>query len=346
MADSLDARKWRVLRAVIRDYIRTGLPVGSERLTRKYRLDLSSATVRNTMACLEEMGYLEQPHVSSGRSPTDRAFRYYVDALMDPKPLDRNVQKLIRDRFQEAVQDVGGIMRETSRILSGISHCAGVVSFPRISQTVFERIDFYRLDEDHVLIVLISQTGVLYHRILRALPGVSQEELRRAADYLNRRIRGLSLAAARQRILEQMEKDRVRYRRILEKFWNAGVWNLEGERTEVYIDGQSNILDYPEFSEDVKKMKGLLRAFEQKEALLQLLNQAVEGEGTRIYIGQETQWDDMAECSLIMSNYCRDGVPLGALGIIGPKRMDYSWVIPLVEFAAKAVGERLEKIGG
>ena len=331
---------------MIRDYILSGLPVGSEKITRKYRLNLSPATVRNIMASLERMGYLEQPHVSSGRIPTDRAFRHYVDALIDPKPLDRNVQKFILDRFQYAVLDVGEIMQETSRILSRVSHCAGVVSYPRISETVFDRIEFYRVDPERVLIVLISQTGLLYHRILEEVPGVSQQELKQAADYLNGRIRGLTLSEARKRIMEQMEKDRVQVRRILERFWNASAWDLERERTEVYIDGQNNILDYPEFSEDVRKMRGLLRAFEKKEVLLQLLKKATEGEGTRVYIGQESQWDEMAGCSLIMSNYCRGGVSLGTLGIIGPKRMDYSWVIPLVEFAAKAVGEKLEQIGG
>jgi heat-inducible transcriptional repressor len=143
-----------------------------------------------------------------------------------------------------------------------------------------------------------------------------------------------------------MEKEKVEYREIVKRLWNASAWAVVPGRAEVYIDGQSNILDYPEFAEDVRKMQTLLRAFEEKGILLQLLTKAMERGGVRVYIGHESQCDEMAECSLIVSNYCRGGVPLGTLGIIGPKRMDYSRVIPLVEFAAKAVGEKLEQIGG
>lgn len=346
MADQLDARKWQVLRAVTRDYILTALPVGSEKITKKYRLNLSPATVRNIMASLEEKGYLEQPHVSSGRIPTDRAFRCYVDALKDPKPLRRDLKELIMTRFPYAVQDVGEVMQETSRILSRVSHYTSVVSAPRFLQTVFERIDLFRLDSSRVLIVLFSPAGVLYHRIIEGLMDFSKQDLEQAADYLNRHIRGLSLSEAREKILKQMESEKEKYRQILDRIWNVSEWILEEDRTEVYIDGQSNILDYPEFSVDIRKMKTLLRALEEKGMLLQLLDKVMEGKGIKVYIGTESQWDEMADCSLIMSNYYQGGVPLGTLGIIGPKRMDYSRVIPLVEFAAQVVGEKLEKMGG
>ena len=334
------------MRAVIRDYILTALPVGSEKITKKYRLNLSPATVRNIMASLEERGYLEQPHVSSGRIPTDQAFRCYVDALRDPKPLRRDVKELIVTRFQDAVLDVGEVMQEASRILSRVSRYTSVISAPRFLHTVFERIDLFRLDSSRVLMVLISPSGVLYHRIVDGVRDLSKEDLAKATLYLNRHISGLSLSDARKRIMEQMESEKERYHRILERIWDAGEWILETDRTDVYIDGQSNILDYPEFSEDIRKMKTLLRALEEKEMLLQLLGKAMEGEGIQVYIGTESQWDEMADCSLIMSNYYQGGVPLGTLGIIGPKRMDYSRVIPLVEFAAKVLGQKLEEMGG
>ena len=344
MMPPLDARKWQVLRAVIREYIVSGLPVASGKITRKYRLNLSPATVRTTMALLEQEGYLEQPHVSAGRIPSDLAFRYYVDVLTDLKPLAQDVQRLILGRFQDAVQDVGEIMQETSRLLSRVSRCAGVVSAPSISHIVFDAIDFHPLEGSRVLVILVSQAGLLYHRIIDGIHGATRKELEQAAGYLNRHIRGRSLAEAREWIMKQLEQEKSEYREILKRFWNVGTWAIDPGRAEVYIDGQSNILDYPEFADDARKMKALLRAFEQKEILLQLLNKAADGGGIRIYIGHESQCDEMSECAFIVSNYCRGGIPLGSLGIIGPKRMDYSRVIPLVQFAAKAVGEKLGRI--
>ena len=211
MVGRLDERKWLVLRAAIRDYILTALPVGSEKLTRRYKLNLSPATVRNILASLEEEGLLDQPHVSSGRIPTDRAFRAYVDALMDPQPVHRDIREFIVNRYQDVFRDVGEIMQETSRILSRTSRYAGIVSAPNMSQVVFERLDLFRLEDARILIVLISTLGVLYQGVIDGIPGLSKRDLARAADYLNRHLKGRSLLEARHRILEQMksEKDHI-----------------------------------------------------------------------------------------------------------------------------------------
>ena len=346
MLERLEARTQQVLRAVIRDYVLRAQPVGSGKITKKYRLDMSPATVRSIMACLEDLGFLEQPHPSSGRVPTDSGFRYYVDALMEPKPLHRDEKAFILHRVQDAPHDVGVIMQETSRALSYISHYTSLVSSPRISQTVFERIDLIRLDRSRILMVLVSPTGVVYNRIIGDVRGLSQRDLDHATEYLNRHIRGLPLEEAKEKILEQMEVEKDQYDRILSRVWNSSRSVLEAERADVYIDGQSNILDYPEFSEDLQKMKSLLRAFEEKEIMLQLLDMAMEGLGIQVYIGGENQMEEMADCSLIATTYHQRGVPMGTLGLIGPKRMDNSRMIPLVDFTAKAVGAKLEEMEG
>ena len=346
MLERLEARTQQVLRAVIRDYILRAQPVGSGKITKKYRLDMSPATVRSIMACLEDLGFLEQPHPSSGRVPTDSGFRYYVDALMEPKPLHRDEKEFILNRVQDAPHDVGVIMQETSRALSYISHYTSLVSSPRISQTVFERIDLIRLDRSRILMVLVSPTGVVYNRIIGDVRGLSQKDLDHATEYLNRHIKGLPLEEAKEKIVEQMEAEKDQYDRILSRVWNSSRRVLEAEQADVYIDGQSNILDYPEFSEDLQKMKSLLRAFEEKEIMLQLLDMALEGLGIQVYIGGENQVEEMADCSLIATTYHQRGVPLGTLGLIGPKRMDYSRMIPLVDFTAKAVGAKLEEMEG
>jgi len=344
MLEPLDEKKWKVLRAVIRDYILTAVPVGSERITKKYRLNLSPATVRNIMGCLEELGLLEQPHVSSGRVPTDLGFRYYVDDIMDPRPLRRDVKQFILSRYQAGCRNVSEIMQETSRILSGISRYTGIVSAPRLSQAVLERIDLIRMDEARIVVVLISHTGVLYNRVIEEREGLSQEELNRIACDLNPQVRGKTLLQVRDRLHRQMKSQQIQLNRILERLIHAAVRSRETDRTEVYIDGQSNIFDYPEFTEDVRKMKTLFGAFEEKEMLLRVLDKAMEGEGIQVYIGLESPLDEMSDCSLIFSRYYRGDIPLGTLGVIGPKRMDYSRVIPLVEFAAKAVGQKLEQL--
>ncbi len=347
MTDRREGRIQQVLRAVVRDYIRRAQPVGSGKIARRYRLDISPATVRNIMACLEELGFLVQPHPSAGRIPTDLGFRYYVDVLMDPKPLAREEKEFILQRVRRSARDVGEVMQETSRVLSQISRYTSVVSSPRFSRTIFERIELIRIDCSRILMVLVSPAGVVYNRIISGLRGPGQEDLDRAGDYLNRHIRGLPLPEAKKRILEQMEAEKDQVDRILYKVWDSSRRALETEAGErIYIDGQSNILDYPEFAEDIEKMKSLLRAFEEKEIIVHLLDMAMEGEGIQVYIGSENQVEEMEDCSLIATTYYQRGVPLGTVGLIGPKRMDYSRVIPLVDFTAKAVGARLEELGG
>ncbi len=346
MIEHLEGRDQQVLQAVIRDYIQRAQPVGSGKITKKYRLDISPATVRNIMACLEDLGFLKQPHASSGRIPTDLGFRYYVDALMNPKPLHREEKEFILKRYQDAARDIGGIMQETSRLLSQISRYTGVVSSPRLSQIIFEQIELILLDTSRILMVLISNSGMVFNRVLRTDQGLSQKELTSAANYLNNLIKGLSLTKAKKKIMEQVETEKFQYHQILQRIWNSRWLMLDTVQTEVYIDGQSNILDYPEFYEDIEKLKFLLKTFEEKEIILQLLDMAMEGVGIQVYIGAENQLGEMSDCSLIASTYYRNGVPLGTLGLIGPKRMDYSRVIPLVEFTAKAVGSKLEEISG
>jgi heat-inducible transcriptional repressor len=342
MPERLEARTQQVLRAVVREYVLRAQPVGSGKITKKYRLDMSPATVRSIMASLEDLGLLEQPHPSSGRIPTDSGFRYYVNTLRDHKPLHREEKEYILNRVHEAPPDVGVIMQETSRVLSHLSRYTSLVSSPRISQTVFERMDLIRLDRTRILMVLVSPTGVVYNRIIGDAGGLSQRDLDRASEYLNRHIKGLPLAEAKEKIKEQMEAERNQYHRILSRVWNSSRRVLEAEQADIYIDGQSNILDYPEFSDDLRKMKSLLRAFEEKEIMIQLLEMAMEGVGIQVYIGGENPVEEMADCSLIAATYHQRGVPLGTLGVIGPKRMDYARMIPLVDFTAKAVGARLE----
>lgn len=345
MLERLSEKTHRVLYSVVRDYIRTAHPVGSVRVARKYRLGMSPATVRNILADLEEMGFLEQPYTSSGRVPTDRAFRYYVDKALETRPLKRSDREMIQEAYQFVAPDVSEILQETSRILSQVSRYPSVVSAPRVSHHIFEKIDLVRLDGSRILMILISQGGVIHNRILAVETQWSQKELSRAAEYLSNLMKGMTLSEVKKKILEDLRLEKDQYERILYRIFNGGRKFLEEDAADVYIDGQSHILQYPEFSEDIEKLKGLWEAFEEKHLLLQLLDKAMEVEGTRVYIGAENEVGSMEACSLVATTYCRSGTPLGTIGVIGPKRMDYSRVIPIVQYTARVVGNKLQEIG-
>lgn len=345
MLERLSEKTHRVLCSVVRDYIQTAHPVGSVRVTRKYRLGMSPATVRNILADLEEMGFLEQPYTSSGRVPTDRAFRYYVDMALEARPLKRSEREMILEAYQFVAPDVSEILQETSRILSQVSRYPSVVSAPRVSHHIFERIDLVRLDGSRILMILISQGGVVHNRILWSETQWSQKELSRAAEYLSNLMKGMTLSEVKKKILEELRLEKDQYERILYRIFNGGRKFLDEDAADVYIDGQSHILQYPEFSEDIEKLKGLWEAFEEKHLLLHLLDKAMEVEGTRVYIGAENEVGSMEACSLVATPYCRDGMPLGTIGVIGPKRMDYSRVIPIVQYTARVVGNKLQEIG-
>ncbi|MEW6442879.1 MAG: heat-inducible transcriptional repressor HrcA [bacterium] len=345
MEGRLADRAHKVLCAVVRDYIQTAYPVGSLRISKKYRLEMSSATVRNIFGDLEERGFLGQPYSSSGRVPTDRAFRYYVDCFLESRPPRRADRDLIRERVQGATTDVGEILHQTTRVLSQLSRYPSVVSGPRLFHHLFKRIDLIRLDGSRILMVLSSQGSTVHTRIIEEGISLTQKDLSRLAEQLSALLRGLSLREAKNKVLEELEAEKDQVDRILQRVFHGGRNDPEERLAQIYIEGQSQILAYPEFAEDMEKLKNFWNALEEKKILLQLLDKAMEVEGIQVYIGAENELDSMAACSFVASSYCRDGVPLGTIGVIGPKRMDYSRVIPLVEYTARLVGSKLQEIG-
>ncbi len=338
----LNRRAWRILEAVVKDYIETALPVGSSRIAKKYRLDMSPASVRHVMAHLEEVGLLEQPYASAGRVPTDLGLRYYVDMLVEPRPMTRTQKELIKKNYQASGQDVGGIIRDTSRLLARLTKYTSVVMAHSLAHITFKQIAFVKLDDTRVLLILISSTGTVLNKIIEQAEAVSQEDLNRASTYLNTHMHGLPLVVVKNKLAEEREAERLHYDRIKSQILAWSHTALKDELKEIYIDGQSNMLDHPEFAEDVDKMKALLRAFEEKGFLIRLLDKAMEADEVQVYIGAENEFEEMAQCSLVAMCYGRSGVPVGTLAIVGPKRMNYSRVIPIVKYTAKVVEHVLE----
>lgn len=331
--DLLDDRQREVLRAIVQEYISTGGPVGSSQLARRPDFEVSSATMRNVMADLEELGFLEKPHTSAGRVPTDRGYRFYVDTLVrlrEPGQRDRDLiqQNLASETgVEEAVQ-------EASRVLHFITRHAGVVVTPRPAAAVFERIEFVRLRENRVLAVLVSSNGQVLNKAFVVDFPVTSEDLVRAANYLNELLGRAPLEEIRVRIQQELERDRAAYDQVAHKALQLGAAATDINKSErLVIEGTGSILESPEFS-DMERARALFRALEEKSKLLELLDRVQRAREMQIFIGSESEFSSASEVSVIASPYGSGDQMLGAVGIIGPTRMNYQRVIPLVNFTA------------
>ncbi|MDO8446952.1 MAG: heat-inducible transcriptional repressor HrcA [Deltaproteobacteria bacterium] len=343
--DNLSERKREVLKAVISDYIFTAEPVSSGAIAGKYLKGLSSATVRNVMAELEEMGFLLQPHTSAGRVPTDKAFRVYVDQLMELKSLPRQERDEVIRACSSPGHEVSDLIKDVSRILSIISHHTGLAIVPKITDTVLKHIEFVKLRGNQVRVVLISQAGIVQNRLVELEEGLKQADLDRMSSYLNQLLSGLTIKEIKMRLIEEMRNERNLYDRLLKKALRLGeevLGRADSEAKEVFIEGRSSFFEYPEFL-DVERMKEIFRAFEDKSRIVHLLDKSLKAEGIHIFIGCETGSSEFNGCSLIAASYGIEGNISGSLGVIGPIRMDYSRIIPLVDYTAKLVEKMLKE---
>jgi heat-inducible transcriptional repressor len=338
----LPERMKQVLQIVIEDYILSAEPVGSRTISMKSNLHLSPATIRNIMSELEALGLLYQPHTSAGRIPTEKGFRFYVDSILNVHELSDQEQQDIRSRYSNYQMEVTDLFRETSRILSSSSHCLGVVWAPRMNSVVLKHTEFVKLRKHLVLAILVSTTGWVYHRIIEVEEDSSQSELDHLSDFLNSFLTGMTLSQVREKLIEQMRIEKGTYDRMLDQALKLGEKAFSSiTETDIFIEGKTNILHEPEFS-SISKMVDLFNAFEEKATMVRLLDKFMDPKGVRIAIGSESQVQEMETCSLVTSTYGCGGIIWGALGVIGPRRMNYSRIIPLVDYSAKLLTEILE----
>jgi heat-inducible transcriptional repressor len=341
MQEYLTERSRKILEAIIEDYILTAEPVGSRTISRRQGLSLSPASVRNVMADLEEMGFLASPHPSAGRVPTEKAYRFYVDSLVGLRRIAREEREEIHKRCSLTGKDIGEVLKETSRILSSISHYMGIVVAPRFTANVFRHMEFVKLGGRRILAILVSQNGTVQNKIIETDEELQFTDLTRMSNYLNDLLKGLTITQVKKRILEEMEEEKIRYDALLANALKLSQQTLEGMDAEVFIEGQANILEQPEFA-DVEKMKEIIRAFEEKGQLLALLERSMAAEGVQIFIGSESHLNRMSGMSLVTSTYVTGKNTLGILGVIGPTRMGYAKIIPIVDYTAKQVSRLLE----
>lgn len=327
---------------VIEDYIYTAEPVGSMTISRKSDLHLSPATIRNIMSDLEEMGLLFQPHTSAGRVPTEKGFRFYVDYILDIHDLSGVEKREIRSRYSIYHSEGQDLFRGTCRVLSASSHCLGVVWAPRLSELVLQHIKFVKLRKYLTLVILVSSTGIVQNRIIEMDEDLSQSELDHLSDNLNGLLSGLTLQQVREKLFDRMRMEKHAYDRLFQQAITLGGKAFSSfDETDVFIEGRTNILSEPEFG-NISIMTDLFRAFEEKATMVKLLDKCMAPRGVRISIGSESQVQEMETCSLVTSTYGCQGRIWGALGVIGPRRMNYSKIIPLVDYSARLLSEILE----
>ena len=330
-------RECEILGALVRRFIASGLPIGSKALAEGLPEPLSSATVRNVMAELEAGGFLIQPHVSAGRIPTDKAYRFYVDRMVNATDLAPATKKYINDSLGENVGALEQLMVKASRMLSEVSHNVGLVLAPALEEKLLEHIKFVTLPERRVLAVVVSKPDLVETKVIHLEEEFSQEELDRTANFLNMEFHGWSLRTMRLQICKRMEEDKVVFNRLLKNVATLLMWGaLAGEESgPLFVDGTARILDRLEF-DDVRRIKELLETFDEKAKLVRILGACLQtpNTGVRILIGQENSEKQMQHCTLIVAPLHYRDRTVGALGVVGPTRMEYDRAISAVDYIA------------
>lgn len=334
----LSFRGRKILYAVITEYIATGEPVSSRRLSKRYGLNLSPASIRNVLSDLEEAGYLSQPHTSAGRVPTEGGFRLFVDALVQMREVTTEDRTAILSRVGSLAPGAERA-REAGQLLSTLTGAASVVAPPKPADEALMQLRFVPLSDRRVLAVLVTRSGKVQNRVVTLDVEIGSQDLERVHNYLGELVDGHSLAEVRDALAQEMAGQRTDYRALSQRIVQATL--EESEEPEVVIAGQGLLFDRPEF-QNAEMIKAFLRTFEDKERLLSLIDQTLSTGGVQVLIGAETHLSEIEDVSLIAATYRQPGGSQGTVGVIGPSRMDYGKVVPIVEFTARTLGRTQE----
>ena len=337
----LPERSLYLFKLLVERFIEDGQPVGSRTLSRDSTLDVSPATIRNVMSDLEEMGLLHSPHTSSGRIPTVRGYRLFVDTLLRVNDLNSKDIAHIAEELNRA-QDTQSLLQRTSNMLSDITRLAGIVMLPRQEQHALKHVEFISLSENRVLVILVINDSEIQNRIIHTARNYTQSELQQASNYLNGMFTGRCLNAIREDILKELKKMKDNVNQIMQMAIEMAqhAFVQSDTRDDFLLAGQTNLMDVAELC-DVERLKKLFNSFNQKRDILHLLEQSINAKGVQIFIGEEAGYDVLNNCSVVTSPYEMDGQILGVLGVIGPTRMHYERVIPIVDITAKMLGSAL-----
>jgi len=339
----LNQRSREILRLVVDAYLETGEPIGSRTLSKRLSVTLSPATVRNAMADLEDAGLLFAPHTSAGRLPTEAGLRLFIDGILEIGDLTNDERRDIESRCAAEGTSVEGLLERVSTTLSGLSGCAGLVIAPK-TESPLRHIELVNLSPDRALVVLVTETGVVENRIIETPPGVAPSTLVEASNYLSARLVGRSIDEARDEILAELEARRAELDELTARVVESGLatWAGGGDVGSLIVRGQANLLDDVHAVSDLEHIHTLFATLETKETMLRVLSMVDTAEGVQIFIGSSNDLFNVAGCSLVVSPF-RGGNEkiVGAIGVIGPTRINYARVIPMVDYTARLVGRMI-----
>jgi heat-inducible transcriptional repressor len=340
----LSERSREIFRQIVESYLATGEPVGSRNISRLIPMTLSAASVRNVMSDLEQLGLIYAPHTSAGRLPTERGLRFFVDALMQIGDLNESDRRAIEAQVAGAGKSVEGVLTEASGLLSGLTRAAGVVLTAKLNVRL-KHIEFVRLEPERALVVLVSEDGQVENRILPVPLGLPTSSLTEASNFLNARIRGRTLAEARSELEKALDAARSELDELTQKIVAAGLASWSGGETDerkLIVRGQAHLLEDLRALEDLERVRLLFDDLETRRGVIDLLGRAERAEGVRIFIGSENKLFSLSGSSTIIAPYT-DGAGriVGVIGVIGPTRLNYARVIPMVDYTAKVVGKLL-----
>ncbi len=335
--EALTAREKQVLDLIMNNYIVSAEPVGSGTLSARVNGKWSSATIRNVMADLEEQGFLYKPHVVAGRIPTGKAFRYYVNTLLVPGLPGKREMHALAGLASHRYSHVEEIMGDASRMLANLCQYTGIVVEPKINYMLFKEVEFVKLSKNTILVLFVTSAGMVHTRLVNTDEDLPPELLAGMKGYMNEKCEGVPFYDLRKQIFADMARDREAFHELMGKVMDVleGIMQGEGSR-EVYLEGTFKFIGVPELS-DITRLKDLFQAFEKKGKLLRLLDKSVDQDGINVIIGAETEVREMRDMSIITSPYGADRENQGVLGVIGPLRMNYSRIIPIVHYTAQAV---------
>ncbi len=336
----------KVLGLVVESFVRNGRPVSSGALCQTRRISASPATLRNIMVKLEAMGFLSQPHTSAGRLPTDKGLRHYVGSLLADKALPEERVPLIQEEFASRTADLDSLLIQACRILADSSDNLGFVISPHIFRLPFEHLRFVKISDRRILVILVTPFHMVLTETLESPLPLSQTELDRAAQYVNQSFRGKTILAVRDALIRDLPKYRVKYEDTLDKLLDLLKTSVDRDQGEnrIFLQGTARLLGKGGLS-DVGKLRALFQKFEEKAALVRLLSDFISLDRVKVLIGSEANLPNVEDCSLVLSHYGYSNQVLGTLGIIGPKRIPYERIIPLVDRMAKRVSLAITVFG-
>ncbi|HHV30064.1 MAG TPA: heat-inducible transcription repressor HrcA [Clostridium sp.] len=343
----LDDRKKKILQSIIDDYISTAEPVGSRTVARKHELGLSSATIRNEMADLEEMGYLTQPHTSAGRIPSDKGYRFYVDQLMRQSELTVEEIYSIKSAMETKINELSQLLKQVSVIMSRITKYTSMAAIPERKNSVLKAVQVVPVERGKALVIVITNAGTVKNSLIKISETVLPEFLISVSNIFNEKLSGLTIEQINLPIIREIEILIGSSQEVLMPILNGVIDCIEQiDSAEVFLEGAINMLNYPEFS-DVDRAREFLNLMVEKDLISRVLKDiSVDNDGVVIKIGKENDIEEMRDCSLVTTTYTAGNLVIGTIGIIGPTRMEYSKVLAAVNFMKKKMQEEVEKLIG